>query len=95
LNPEQQRIWINRAGELLRVRSVQGTRQWHDVVMLDDLWFNLRSEHDLIWTAPGEILLDRERYTFQSPMFIVTIVCNASRFPVVKALPKWSKFNAQ
>jgi hypothetical protein len=50
-----------------------------------------------MWTAPGEILPDREPYTIQSPTFMVTIVWNwnPSGFHVVKALPKWSKFNAQ
>jgi histone-lysine N-methyltransferase SETMAR len=59
------------------------------------VWFYLRSEHDLMWTAPGEIIPDRERYTIESPKFIVTIICSARGFHVVKALPKWSKFNAQ
>jgi hypothetical protein len=48
-----------------------------------------------MWTAPGEIVPDRERYTIQSPKFMVTIVWNPSGFHVVKALPKGSKFNAQ
>jgi hypothetical protein len=56
LNPEQKRIRVNMAGELLRVLSVQGARQWHDLVTLDESWFYLRSEHDLMWTAPGEIV---------------------------------------
>jgi hypothetical protein len=94
LNPEQKRIRANMGGELLRVLSVQGAHQWHNPVTLDESWFDLRSEHDLMWTAPGEILPDRERYIIQSPKFMVTIVCNASGFHVVKALPKWSKFNA-
>jgi hypothetical protein len=44
------------AGELLRVLSVQGAHQWHDLVTLDESWFDLRSQHDLMWTAPGEIV---------------------------------------
>jgi hypothetical protein len=59
------------------------------------VWFYLRSEHDLMWTAPGEILLDTERYTIQSPKFMETTVWNPSGFHVVNALRKWSKFNAQ
>jgi hypothetical protein len=61
LNPEQKRIRVNMAGELqlLRVRSVQA-HQWQELVMLDELWFHFRSEHDLVWTAPGEIVPDRE-----------------------------------
>jgi hypothetical protein len=56
LNPEQKRIRVNMAGELLHVLSLQGARQWHDVVTPDESWFYLRSEHDLMWTAPGEIV---------------------------------------
>jgi hypothetical protein len=95
LNPEQKRARVNMAGEPLRVLSGQGARQWHDLVTLDESWFYLRSEHDLMWTAPEEIVPDRERYTIQSPKFMVTIVWNPSGFHVVKALPRGSKFNAQ
>jgi hypothetical protein len=56
LNPEQKPIQVNVAGELLRVLSVQGGRQRHDLVMLDESWSHLRSEHDLTWTAPREIV---------------------------------------
>jgi hypothetical protein len=48
-----------------------------------------------MWTAPGETVPDIERYAIQSPKFMVKIVWNPSGFHVVKALPKWSKFNAQ
>jgi hypothetical protein len=95
LNPEQKPIWVNMAGELLRVLSMHGGPEWHDLVMLDESWFDLRSEHGVMRTAPGEILPDRERYTIQSPKFIARIVWNASGFHVVKAFPKWNKFNAQ
>jgi hypothetical protein len=44
------------AGELLRILLVQGARQWHDLVTLDEPWFSLGSEHDLMWTAPGKIV---------------------------------------
>jgi hypothetical protein len=64
------------AGELLRVLSVQSAGQWHDLVTLDESCFDLGSEHDLMQTAPGEIVPDRERYTIQSPKFMVTIVWN-------------------
>jgi hypothetical protein len=39
LNPEQKQIREKMAGELLRVLSVQGARQWHNMVTLDELWF--------------------------------------------------------
>jgi hypothetical protein len=62
---------------------------------LDELWLYLFNEHDLMWTAPGEIIVDRERHTFQSPKFILTVVWSPIGFHVLKALPKGRKFNAQ
>jgi hypothetical protein len=56
LNPEQKRIRVNIAGELLRVLSGKIARQWHDMGTLDESWFSLRSKHDLTWTASGEIV---------------------------------------
>jgi hypothetical protein len=81
--------------KLLQVLSVQSTRQWHDIVTLDEWWIYLFSEHDLMWTAPGEIVVDRERHTVQSSMFMLTVVWNPIEFHVRKTLPKGRKFNAQ
>jgi hypothetical protein len=41
---------------------------------LDGSWNYLFSEHDLIWTALGEIVVDRERHTVQSPKFMLRVV---------------------
>jgi hypothetical protein len=68
--------------ELLRAVSVQITRQWHGIVTLDESWIYLISDHDLMWTAPGEIVVDRERHTVQSPKFMLTAVWNPIGFHV-------------
>jgi hypothetical protein len=81
--------------ELLQALSLQSTRQWHDIVTLDESWIYLLNEHNLMWTAPGEIVVDRERHTVQSPKSMLTVVCNPIGFHVLKALPKGRKFNAQ
>jgi hypothetical protein len=94
LTVEQKQIRVLMAIELLQVLSVQSTRQWHDIVTLDESWIYLFSEHDLMWMAPGEIVIDRERYTVQSPKFILMVVWNPIDFHVLKALPKGCKFNA-
>jgi hypothetical protein len=60
--------------ELLQVLSVQSTRQWYDIITLDESRIYLFSEHDLMWTDPGEIAVEREQHTVQSPMFMLTIV---------------------
>jgi hypothetical protein len=35
-----------------------------------------------MWTAPGEIVVDRERHTVQSPKFMLTVVWNPIGFHV-------------
>jgi hypothetical protein len=92
---EQKRVRVQMAIELLRVLSVQSTRQWHDIVTLDELWIYLFSEHDLMWTAPGKTVVDRERHTVQSPKFMLTVMWNPIGFHVLKAVPKGRKFNVQ
>jgi hypothetical protein len=65
------------------------------IVTLGESWIYLFSEQDLMWTAPGKIVVDRERNTVQSPKFMLTVVRNPIGFHVLKALPKGRKFNAQ
>jgi hypothetical protein len=92
---EQKQIRVRMAIELLHVLSVQSTRQWHDIVTLDESCIYLFSEHDLMWTPPGEIVVNREQHTVQSPKFILMVVWNPIGFHVLKALPKRRKFNTQ
>jgi hypothetical protein len=68
--------------ELLQVPSVQSTRQWHDIVALNESWIYLFNEHDLMWTASGENVVDRDRHTIQSPKFMLTVVWNPIGFHV-------------
>jgi hypothetical protein len=95
LTAEQKQIRVQMAIEPLQVLSVQSARQWHDIVTLDESWVYLFSEHDLMWTGPGEIVVDMERHTVQSPKFMLTVASNPIGFHVLKALPKGRKFNAQ
>jgi hypothetical protein len=95
LTVEQKQIRVQMAIQLLQVLSVQSTRQWQDIITLDESWIYLFSEHDPMWTAPGEIVVDRGRYTVQSPKFTLTVVWNPIGFHVLKAFPQGRKFNAQ
>jgi hypothetical protein len=45
LTPEQKQIRVQMSIELLQVLSVQSTRQWHDIVNLDESCIYLFSEH--------------------------------------------------
>jgi hypothetical protein len=82
LTAEQKQIRVQMAIKLLQILSVHSTRQWHDIVTLGKSWIYLFSEHDLMRTAPGEIVVDRERHTVQSPKFMLTIVWNPIGFHV-------------
>jgi hypothetical protein len=95
LTAEQKQIRVKMEIELLQVLSVQSTRQWHDIVTLGESWIYLFSEHDLMWTAPGEIVVDRERHTVQSRKFILMVVWNPIGFHVLKTVPAGRKFNTQ
>jgi hypothetical protein len=74
LTAKQKQIRVQIAIKLLQILSVQSTRQWHDIITLDKSWIHLFSEHDLIWIAPGEVVVDREQHTVQSPKFMLTVV---------------------
>jgi hypothetical protein len=47
-----------------------------------------------MWTGPGEIVVDRERRTVQSPKFMVTVMWIPIGFHVLKALTKVRIFKA-
>jgi hypothetical protein len=79
LTAEQKQIRVQMAIETLQVLSVQSTRQWHEIVTLDELWIYLFNEYDLMWTAPREIGVDREWHTVQSPKFMLVVVWNPIR----------------
>jgi hypothetical protein len=95
LTQEQKELRVHMAGELLRILAVQSTRQWHDVVTLDESRFSWNNDHDLMWLPPGDAVPDRERYTIQSPKLMLTIVWNPGGFHIVNFLPTGCKFNAQ
>jgi hypothetical protein len=63
LTAEQKQVRVQMAIELLQVFSGQSARQWHEIITLDESWIYLFSDHDLMRTAPGEIVVDRERHT--------------------------------
>jgi hypothetical protein len=81
--------------KLLQGLSVQSTRQWQDIVTLDESRIDLFSEHDLMWNAPREIVVETERHTVQSQKSMLTVVWNPIGFHVLKVLQKGRKFNAQ
>jgi hypothetical protein len=65
-------------------------------VTLDESWFyfNLNTDHELIWLQPDGEIPERERRTIQSKKVMLTIVWNPSGCHLINVLPKGFKFNA-
>jgi hypothetical protein len=43
----------------------QERRFWHDIVMLDESWFDLHTDHELSWVQPDAEIPERDRHTVQ------------------------------
>jgi hypothetical protein len=69
-------------------------RSWHDIVTLDESWFYLHTDHELIWAQSDAEIPERQRHTVQSQKVMLTIVWNPGGFHLVNVLPKGFKFNA-
>jgi hypothetical protein len=91
LMAEHKQIRVQIAIELLQVLSMQSKTRasgttlspWTSCVFIcsvsisEHQWASVSiSEHDLMWTALGEIVVDRERHIIQSPKFMLTVVWN-------------------
>jgi hypothetical protein len=80
--------------KLLQILRTQKARSWADIVTLDESWFYLATDYELIWLDQGGKVPERERYLIQSPEFMLIIAWNPSGFYVVDVLQKGQKFNA-
>jgi hypothetical protein len=78
--------------ELLPMLEQQKQRSWHNIVTLDESWFCLDTDHELIWLQPDGEIPERERRTIQSEKVMLTIVWNHSGFHLINVVPKGFKF---
>jgi hypothetical protein len=74
--------------------EVQRDRAWHNIVTLDEPWFYLSTDYELVWLLRDEKVPERERHTIQSKKFMLTIVWNVHGFCLIKVLEKGRKFTA-
>jgi hypothetical protein len=68
--------------------ELQRDRAWHNIVTLDESWFYLSTDYELVWLPRDEKVPERERYTIQSKKFMLTIVWNLRGFHLIKVLEK-------
>jgi hypothetical protein len=81
LTAEQKQIRVQIAIKLLQILSVQARASGRTLPpWMSREFIHLFSEHDLMWAAPGEIIVDRERHTVQSPKIMLTVVWNPIGF---------------
>jgi hypothetical protein len=70
---------------LLRMLEVQEQRACHDVITLDESWFDCSTDYESIWLPPGEKIIEMPR---------VTAVWNPSGFHLIRVLSSGCKFNS-
>jgi hypothetical protein len=63
-------------------------------VTLDESWFYLHTDHELIWAQPDAEVPERELRTVKSQKAMLTLVWNPGGFHLVNILLKGFKFNA-
>jgi hypothetical protein len=62
--------------------------------MLDDSWFLLNRDYELIWLQADTEVSKRQNRTFQSEKVLLTIIGNPAGFQLTDFLSRWAKFNA-
>jgi hypothetical protein len=60
---------------------------------LDESWFCLKVDQELIWFQWDEEIPERQQHTVQSDKVIAVIVWNPSGFHLIEFIPKGFKFN--
>jgi hypothetical protein len=70
LSDDQKTIRLNLSREPLRVLQRQQTREWHDTLTLDELWFYFPIEHGRIWRAPEKPVPDKEQRKYSKESII-------------------------
>jgi hypothetical protein len=58
---------------ILTILLAQQTRDWHDIVTLDESWFDCITDHEPIWLPPDGKVPDRERVTIQSKNVMLAV----------------------
>jgi hypothetical protein len=87
---KQKQIWVQIAIKLLQVLSVQSKARASGTTLSP--WTSRGficsmsiSEHDLMYTAPGEIVVNRQQHKVQSPKSMLTVVWDPIGFHVLEA----------
>jgi hypothetical protein len=56
-----QAMRVNLLKQLLNPLEWQEVSEWHDVITVDESWFYLFTNSEIIWYAAGDIIHTRER----------------------------------
>jgi hypothetical protein len=74
--------------------EIQGVRYWHNIVTLDQSWFYLSMDHEMIWLQSDEKVPERECTLFNQKKLMLAIVGNPSDFYFINVLFNGCKFSA-
>jgi hypothetical protein len=78
----------------LELLEAQMRRSWHNIVTLDESWFDFNTDYERILDLQGIAPPEREGLIIQSKKFMAEIVWNLTHFFWIAALRKGETFNA-
>jgi hypothetical protein len=79
----QKFVWTTLSRELLCMLERQQLRSWHEIVILDELWFYLKTDHEFIWLPLDGEIPERECHRVQSREMMFIIVWNLAGFHLI------------
>jgi hypothetical protein len=85
---------VESSQSFLRVLQGQHGRAWHDIVTLDESWFDSTPAHEWIWLPTDEKVPESDDQTVQSKKLMLPVVSNPNGFHLIDVLPNGCKFNA-
>jgi hypothetical protein len=88
---ESNRVEFSR--QLESMFEIQQVRYWHNIVTLDESWFYLSTDHEMISLQPDEKVPEIDPPAIQSRKLTLTIVWNLSGFHLINVLSNGRKFN--
>jgi hypothetical protein len=68
-------------------------QSWEFLLTLDESWFYLSRDHEIIWLRESESPIEKEKHMIQVKRKMITMIWNPHGFHIVHALPKGENFN--
>jgi histone-lysine N-methyltransferase SETMAR len=95
LSPSEKASRVDMAIQLKKSIETAKHQGWRFFLTGDESWFYFTTDYEHMWTPEGATLPTRVRRTVASAKRMLTVFWSPLGFPVIKALPKGMRFNAE